>query len=92
MPTSAADVSDLPPVCEIIGSDYRVDVKKWPSLSLLVRRFGFVGPVLEVGRGALVFQHFGGGFAGQDECLNSVRLPHFNGMPIIWGKARIVMG
>src|SRR5215203_2613392 len=38
MPTSAADVSDLPLACEIIGSDYRVDVKKWPSLSLLVRR------------------------------------------------------
>jgi hypothetical protein len=38
------------------------------------------------------FQDFEGGFAGQDECLNSVRLPHVNGMPIIWAKARIVMG
>jgi hypothetical protein len=24
--------------------------------------------------------------------LNSVRLPHVNGTPVIWAKARIVMG
>ena len=89
MPTSAADVSDLPPACEIIGSDY---VKNGLRCHCSCEDLGFVGPVLEVGKGALGFQDFEGGFAGQDECLNSVRLPHVNGTPVIWAKARIVMG
>ena len=76
----------------IIGSDYRIDVKNGPRCHCSCEDLGFVGPVLEVGKGALGFQDLDGGFAGQDECLNSVRLPHLNGMPIIWAKARIVMG
>ena len=49
--------------------DGRVCIDRWRRMPTLV------GPVLEVGKGTLGFQDFEGGFAGQDECLNSVRLP-----------------